>query len=255
MYFDTYDDIIILLKLANVKSDREVIKMIYGYCRISTAKQNIDRQERNILASFPKAKIVKETYTGTKFQGRKELEKIVSKIKSGDTIVFDSVSRMSRDANEGIELYFSLYEKGVNLVFLKEGYINTDIYKESINQTLDSTGNEIADIYISATNKVIRLLAEKQIAKAFEQAEKEVNDLHVRTAEGIETARRNGKQIGQKQGNKLVVKKAIKSKEEIKKYNKDFGGTLNDKETMKLIGIANNTYYKYKKELKEAAEQ
>lgn len=229
--------------------------MIYGYCRISTAKQNIDRQERNILASFPKAKIVKETYTGTKFQGRKELEKIVSKIKSGDTIVFDSVSRMSRDANEGIELYFSLYEKGVNLVFLKEGYINTDIYKESINQTLDSTGNEIADIYISATNKVIRLLAEKQIAKAFEQAEKEVKDLHVRTAEGIETARRNGKQIGQKQGNKLVVKKAIKSKEEIKKYNKDFGGTLNDKETMKLIGIANNTYYKYKKELKEAAEQ
>ena len=46
---------------------------IYGYCRISTAKQNIDRQVRNILAVYPKAKIIKETFTGTKFQGRKEL--------------------------------------------------------------------------------------------------------------------------------------------------------------------------------------
>ena len=31
----------------------------YGYCRISTTKQNIDRQERNILEHFPAAHIVK----------------------------------------------------------------------------------------------------------------------------------------------------------------------------------------------------
>ena len=45
--------------------------MIYGYCRISTPKQSIDRQVRNILAIYPNAKIVKETYTGTKFQGNR----------------------------------------------------------------------------------------------------------------------------------------------------------------------------------------
>ena len=39
--------------------------------------------------------------TGTKFQGRKELEKILDKVYAGDTIIFDSVSRMSRDAEEG----------------------------------------------------------------------------------------------------------------------------------------------------------
>ena len=94
--------------------------IIYGYCRISTTKQNIDRQVRNILAVYPDAKIVKETYTGIKFQGRKELDKILKKVKTGDTIVFDSVSRMSRTADEGFRLYQELFEQGINLVFLKE---------------------------------------------------------------------------------------------------------------------------------------
>ena len=31
---------------------------IYGYCRISTAKQSIDRQIRNIKAAYPTAHIV-----------------------------------------------------------------------------------------------------------------------------------------------------------------------------------------------------
>uniref|UniRef100_UPI00405744B9 recombinase family protein n=1 Tax=Acetatifactor sp. TaxID=1872090 RepID=UPI00405744B9 len=48
---------------------------VYGYCRISTKKQNIDRQVRNIRAAFPDAIIVKEIYTGTKFQGRNEMNK------------------------------------------------------------------------------------------------------------------------------------------------------------------------------------
>lgn len=95
-------------------------------------------------------------------------------------------------------------------------------------------------------------LAERQIFLAFQQAEKEVEDLHQRTREGIETARLSGKQIGAVKGKKLTVKKASHSKELIRKYSKDFDGSLSDKEAMKLIGIANNTYYKYKKELKES---
>ena len=39
---------------------------IYGYCRISTSKQNIERQERNIKAEYPTATIIREAYTGTK---------------------------------------------------------------------------------------------------------------------------------------------------------------------------------------------
>lgn len=222
---------------------------IYGYCRISTKKQSIERQERNILREYSNAIIIKEAYTGTKVYGRKEFDKLLKIVQFGDTIVYDSVSRMSRNAEEGINLYMELYDRGVNLVFLKERYIDTDVYKNAIKQTIGTTGNDIADVYIDATNKVIKLLAEKQIAKAFEQSEKEVEDLHQRTKEGIETARLNGKQIGNEKGTKLITKKSIKAKEKIKAKSKDFDGTYTDKDLMRVLGIARNTYYKYKREL------
>lgn len=223
---------------------------VFGYCRISTAKQSIERQERNIKAAYPEVVIVREVYTGTKVAGRTEWEKLYKTVKTGDTIVFDSVSRMSRNATEGVELYMDLFNKGVNLVFLKESYINTEVYKSTIEQTIGSTGNDIADIYIEATNKVIKLLAEKQIIKAFEQSEKEVEDLHQRTKEGIETARLNGKQIGRAEGSKVTTKKSVEMKEKIQKMAKDFGGQMMDKEVIETLGIARNTYFKYKRELK-----
>ena len=65
---------------------------------------------------------------------------------------------------------------------------------------------------IEALNDYIMSLAKRQIQLAFIQSQKEVDDLHQRTKEGIETARRNGKQIGQLTGNKLNIKKKIQSK-------------------------------------------
>jgi len=92
-------------------------------------------------------------------------------------------------------------------------------------------------------------LAKEQIRIAFEQAEKEVQDLRQRTKEGIKTARINGKQIGQTSGSKLTTKKSVQAKEMIQKYSKDFGGSLNDVECIRMIGIARGSYYKYKREL------
>ena len=100
--------------------------MEYGYCRISTKSQSIDRQERNILAAYPNATIVKEIFTGTTFQGRERMEKLLKKVKQGDTIIFDSVSRMSRNAEEGFALYEKLYADGIHLVFLKEPHIKSN---------------------------------------------------------------------------------------------------------------------------------
>ena len=39
---------------------------MYGYCRISTKQQSIDRQIRNIKSNYDKAVIIQEVYTGTK---------------------------------------------------------------------------------------------------------------------------------------------------------------------------------------------
>lgn len=223
--------------------------MIYGYCRISTAKQNIDRQERNILKQYPGAHIVKEVYTGTHQQGRKKLESILRTVKSGDVIVFDSVSRMSRNAEEGIALYMDLYEKGIDLVFLKEPLINTETYRSSLNNSVPLTGDDV-DLILAGVNQYLKRLAARQIELAFEQAQKEVDDMRERTREGLVTAKLNGKQIGQREGAKLIVKKAIAAKEIIRKNSLDFGGGLSDGDCMKLCGCSRNTYYKYKRELK-----
>lgn len=228
----------------------------YAYARISRKTQKIERQIENLTKAFPDARIYQEAYTGTKTVGRKEFNKMLSVVKPGDTIVFDSVSRMSRNADDGVKLYMNLYDRGVNLVFLKEGYINTEVYKESVQQTIAATGNEIADIYIEATNKVTKLLAEQQIRKAFEQSEKEVQDLHERTKEGIREAKRKGKQVGRVTGATVVTRKSVEAKRIMQEYSKDFGGTLNDIDTMTQIRarvgtMSRNTYYKYKKELFE----
>ncbi|NRU23596.1 DNA invertase Pin-like site-specific DNA recombinase [Clostridium beijerinckii] len=219
---------------------------IYGYCRISTDKQSIERQHRNILSAYPNAIIVDEVYTGTKVYGRVKFNKILDNVKEGDTIVFDSVSRMSRNSEEGYTLYEDLFNRGIELVFLKEQHINTATYKKALTNNIQMTNTNV-DFILEGINKYLLSLAKEQIKIAFNQAEKEVTDLHQRTKEGIETARLNGKQIGQKQGAKLITKKSIEAKEQIIKYSKDFQGSLNDVETMKLIGLARNTYYKYKK--------
>lgn len=222
----------------------------YGYCRISTGRQNIMRQERNIKAAFPDAVIVREIYTGTKFQGRKELERLLGKVRPQDTIIFDSVSRMSRDAEEGFRLYEELFHRDVSLVFLKEPHINTETYKRAMMNQVTLTGDKV-DLILKGVNCYLMELAKEQIRLAFEQAEKEVADLHQRTREGIETARLNGKQIGQPKGAIYETKKARKAKEIIRKHNKSFGGSLTDAETMRQAGVSRKSFYKYKKEVRE----
>lgn len=221
---------------------------VYGYARKSRQKQSIDRQIRNIKALYPAAVIIEETFTGTTIE-RKEWKKLFKAVQDGDTIIFDSVSRMSRNAEEGFEAYEALYNRGVSLVFLKEPHINTDTFRNALSTAIPMTGTSV-DYILQGVNKYLMTLAKEQIRLAFEQAEKEVEDLHQRTKEGIETARLAGKQIGQKEGAKLTTKKSIAAKEVIKKYSKEFDGTLSDIDVMKLTGLSRNTYYKYKREMK-----
>lgn len=208
--------------------------MVYGYCRISTPTQNIDRQKRNILDRYPKAKLFCEAYTGTTTD-RPEWCKLKAILKKGDTVVFDEISRMSRNADEGIKLYMELYDKGIELVFLKEPQCNTATYSETL---------------------------KNRIELAFQGAENEVKRLKERTKEGIETARLNGKQIGRKTGAKITTKRSEEVKQIIKAKSKDFSGNMSDVEVIAYVkGItkggkfSRNSYYKYKAELKAEQEQ
>lgn len=232
--------------------------MIYGYCRCSKQKQNISRQSSNIKKEFPDSTLIKEYFTGTTTD-RPQWNKLKKIVKEGDTIVFDSVSRMSRNSSEGFSDYKELYIRGINLIFLKEPHINTDVFKQSCSKMLSvkiDSGNKAIDDYfsgnISLVNKLLLDLAEQQIIIAFDQSQKEVDDLHARISEGLREAVASGKHIGLVKGRKLTTKKSIDVKEKIKHYHSDFEGNLSkDEEVMKLVGCSRNSYFKYKKELKE----
>ena len=221
---------------------------IYGYARVSTMRQSTERQIENIKAKYPEAVIIAESYTGTKLD-RPQWTKLYNQLREGDTIVFDEVSRMSRNAEEGFSLYKELYEKGINLIFLKESTLNTDNFRETQKSQIPLTGDDV-DLILEGVAKYLMKLAEKQIKSAFESAQHEVDFLHQRVSEGVRRAQAQGKRIGTQSGEKLTTKKSIASKEIILKHSKDFGGTLNDIELMKMTGLSRNTFYKYKRELK-----
>ena len=230
--------------------------MIYAYCRVSTHHQRLERQITNITELYPKATIFREFYTGTT-QNRPNWERLMAQIKKEDTIVFDSVSRMSRNADEGFKDYKMLYESGVNLIFLNEPLINTSVFDSTKNNLLNiniETGNTAVDDFfkgnVQLINNFMMALAEEQIKAAFDQSEKEVTDLHSRISQGIREAKKNGTQIGLTKGTTLTTKKSIDCKAIIQKHAKDFGGTLDDPDVMKLCGCARNSYYKYKREIK-----
>ena len=230
--------------------------MIYAYCRVSTQHQKIARQITNITAIYPNAIIIREFFTGTT-QNRPQWEKFIPQVKKDDTIVFDSVSRMSRNAEEGFKDYKMLYERGVRLIFLNEPLINTSVFDSTRNNLLNidiTTGNAAVDTFfkgnIELINNFMMALAEEQIKAAFDQSEKEVTDLHSRISQGIREAKKNGTQIGLTKGTSLTTKKSLDCIAIIRKHSKDFGGTLEDPDVMKLCGCSRNSYYKYKKEAK-----
>ena len=148
-------------------------------------------------ASLYKEKI---DYTGTSIF-RPEWRKIYRILKAGDTVVFDSVSRMSRNAEEGFALYEDLYHKGIRLVFLKEHHIDTETYKKALSGSIAMTGTNV-DFILKGINEYLMALA----------------------------------------------------KEKIRIHCKASGGTLDDMECMKLTGLARNTYYKYKRQIREDTE-
>lgn len=240
--------------------ERSFALAIYGYARVSTPQQSIDRQIRNIKKEYPEVKkIYSEAYTGTTTD-REQFRKLRKVLKSGDIVVFDSVSRMSRTAEDGVKIYLDLMRSGVDLVFLKEHHIDTRVFKKAqaeVQLPKVETGHDPTDRLIGsimdAISDFMKSLIEQQVVQAFEQAEKEVLDLRQRTKEGIETARIAGKTIGRPvgSGHGYTTKKEIEMIPMIEKLSRSFGGVLSDKECMKTLGISQTTYYKYKRKIKQ----
>lgn len=168
------------------------------------------------------------------------------------------------------KLYMELYERGVELVFLKEPHLNTAMYRDKINnqinlnleQSSDDSGEyqgKATDNFLKALadalNKLMRELIEDSIALALDRAQKEREYLVQRTKEGLDDARDNkGKTLGRPKGKKTTeaTQKELAAKKVIKEHSPSFGGKLLEKECITLSGVSKRTYYKYRAELLSA---
>ena len=217
---------------------------IFGYCRVSTIKQKLERQEQNIKEVYPEAILFREEFSGRTLDRPQYilLRQIASK---GDKIVFDSVSRMSRNAEEGYQEYMTFWENGITLEFLNEPHLNTDFFTRQLksmefNVDVDKTFEPL----IEGIKKTLQNIIKGQIKIGFEQSEKEVNDLSKRTKEALAVLKEKGKELGRPKRRipetikKDIIENYILSR---KKKGKDF---------MEVYKISKPTFYIWLREIK-----
>lgn len=152
--------------------------MKFGYARVSTNQQNLDRQIE-LLAKESCDEIFVEKMSGT-IASRPELDRLLGKVRKGDIIVVESFSRLARSTKNLLELVDKLNTLGVHLVSLREAL-----------DTQTAHGKLMLSIFAS-----------------FSQFERDVTV--ERTREGLAVARARGKKGGRKPLSSLKVEKAKK---------------------------------------------
>lgn len=221
---------------------------LYVYCRVSTKDQKLERQEKNIKEYYEERLedliFFEEKFTGTTSE-RPEWKKLIKIVREGDTIIFDSVSRMSRDGEEGYNDYLNLWKRKINLIFLNEQYLNTEIFNSQV-EIYDKIENiEIDDTFsplIKGIVETLKNILRKQIKVAFEQAEKERDDIVKRITEG----------------QKLTIKKIGRPRRKIPEVlkNEIIDGYINSrKRDIKYFidnyKISRKTFYNYLKDIEK----
>ncbi len=147
--------------------------MEYGYIRVSTKEQNEDRQVI-ALREYGVDKIYMDKQSGKDFN-RPNYQKLIRKMKSGDTLVIKSIDRLGRNYDEILEQWRSITkEKQAYIVVLDMPLLNTK-------QNRDLTGTLIADIVL-------------QLLSYVAQTEREF--IRQRQAEGIAAAKEKGVKFG-----------------------------------------------------------
>lgn len=237
-------------------------KMIVGYARVSTPKQSLRRQIENLKAAYPDIVVISEVYTGST-DNRPKWKKLMRQCRAGIVrkLVFDEVSRFSRNAEEAIVEYKELYELGIELEFLKEPHINSKIYRDAserkINiatEGMDAETAALINTVIGGLNDYLLSVAEKQIYLAFEHAQKERELLAKRTSEGLKQAKLMGSKVGRQPGQKLETRKAKRAKRIIRNHYELLGGELTATQCYTLAQITKSTFYRYLTEMRQEDE-
>ncbi|MBY0598074.1 recombinase family protein [Bacillus bingmayongensis] len=201
----------------------------FGYVRVSSKDQNEERQIQNMKdLGIEERDIFIDKESGKNME-RENYQMLKRLVRTGDTIMFDSLTRLGRNMNDTLE-EFRYYEKHkVNLQFIKEPYINVNYTGESTN-----------DVIQSAIQK-----ATLTILSAF--AEKERIDIKQRQAEGIALARKQGRRLG---------RPPVEITEEFTDAYKEWkSGSITAVGAMKKYGIKRSSFYKLAKQYEERMKE
>ncbi|MBH0340388.1 integrase [Bacillus thuringiensis] len=150
----------------------------FGYVRVSSKDQNEERQIENMkYLGIEDRDIFIDKMSGKNMK-RENYQMLKRLARTGDTIVFDSLTRLGRSMNDVLEEFRYFEQQRINLQFIKEPFINVNYNGETTN-----------DVIQQAVQK-----ATLTILSAF--AEKERQDIKQRQAEGIALAKKKGKHLG-----------------------------------------------------------
>lgn len=189
--------------------------MIYGYARCSTNEkmQDINRQVRELKQQgATDTTIYLEYESGTK-ENRKELNKLLNIVQSGDTIIATEVSRITRSTKQLCEIIELAKDKHIKLVL---GTFIVDCSKE-----LDPM-----------TEGMLKMMG------VFSELER--NIISQRVKSGMDNAKAKGKTIGRPATTADDIPNVF-----YKHYPKYKNGEINKKEFSRLCSLSYPTIYKY----------
>lgn len=150
--------------------------MKYGYVRVSTKEQNIDRQLVDMYAQGLNDKtIFIDKQSGKDFE-RDEYQKLKKKLKSGDLLIIKSIDRLGRNYDMIIDEWRTLVnDMDVDIQVLDMPLLDTRTEGKNL------VGKFISDIVLQILSFV---------------AENERENIKKRQAEGIRIAKEKGKHLG-----------------------------------------------------------
>jgi DNA invertase Pin-like site-specific DNA recombinase len=195
---------------------------VYGYIRISTKDQSIERQKKSLIEyGVPEENIFVDVMSGKSFD-RPEYQKLKSIIQNGDTIIFHELDRLGRNFKEGKEEVDYFQKRNIKLIFLDMEFLNSMMENNDI---------------------MVRLMGYIQVLVALAIGEKEREKIRKRQREGIELAKIKGKYTGRKRKfQKVTLEDAFK------KYE---SGEYTVKDICEIYQMSRSTFYRRLKEYQE----
>ncbi len=207
--------------------------------------------------------MIQDIFSGTTMQ-RPGWLKLMQKVEKGEVtdIYMEELSRMARTKEEGFKEWMQLYEKNIELHFLKQPQVDTATFRNAVNRSIkintdnvDNATKDLMESIVGSINKYMIELAKQQIFNVFDEAQFERDMLSQRTAEGLVVARLNGKQVGRQKGAVITTKKQKKAKKKMLDYYEKYGGQLSATDCMKVCEVSRDSFYAYIKQLENDAKK